>query len=262
MLIIGEKLNSSIPLVREAIHNKNTAFIQELAASQAKAGAQVLDVNTALENEVEDMEWVIRTVQEVVDIPICIDSTNPGAIKSGLRTVKGNAMINSISMESARLQEILPLVLESGFPVIALTMSDKGIPKTAEERLNIAEQLVNTLTIKNYSLDNIYIDPLVLPLAVESGNAAMFFKCLADIKQKLGVKTVSGLSNVSQSLPMRKVINRYFLSICMSCGMDAAILDPLDKKLMTAVVATELLTGSDRFARKYLKAFRAGEIEE
>lgn len=262
MLIIGEKLNSSIPRVREAIHNKNAAFIQDLAGTQVKAGAQVLDVNTALENEVEDMEWVIRNVQEVTDVPICIDSTNPEAIKRGLQTVQGQAMINSISMESTRLNEILPLVIDSGWPVIALTMSDNGIPKTAGDRLNIAEQLVNTLAKKNYSAEKVYIDPLVLPLAVDSGNAAMFFPCLVDIKQKLGVKTVSGLSNVSQSMPMRKIINRYFLSICMNCGMDAAILDPLDKKLMTAVATTELLSGNDRFAKKFLKAFRAGELED
>jgi cobalamin-dependent methionine synthase I len=262
MLIIGEKFNSSIPLVREAIHNKDTAFIQEMAIRQVKAGADVLDVNTALEDEVNDMEWVIRTIQEVVDVPICIDSTNPEAIKRGLQVVKGRAMINSITMERNKINEILPLVLESGCPVIGLTVNDNGIPKTAEERLEIAQQLVENLLKNNYNIENLYIDPLVLPLSVNSSNGEMFFKCISEIKQKIGVKTVSGLSNVSQSFPMRKVINRYFLSICMSFGMDAAILNPLDKKLMTAVITTELLIGKDRYGRRYLKAYRMGELED
>jgi cobalamin-dependent methionine synthase I len=262
MLIIGEKLNSSITSVREAIHNKDSAFIQDLVVNQVKSGAQVLDVNTALEDEVNDMEWVISAIQEVADVPICIDSTNPAAVERALKTVKGRAMINSITMEKSRIKGILPLVLESGCPVIALTMDDNGIPKTVEDRLNIARQLVDMLSKNNYNLDNVYIDPLVLPLSVSSSNAAMFFKCISEIKQKIGVKTVSGLSNVSQSLPLRKIINRYFLAISMSCGMDAAILNPLDKRLMTAVVATELLMDNDKYARKYLKAYRASSLEE
>jgi len=260
MIIIGEKLNSAIPRVREAIHNKDTDYIQALARRQVEAGADYLDVNTSMENEIADMEWIVRTVQEAVDVPLCIDSTDARAMAKGLETMQGVGIINSITLEKNRLDSILPLVLEYGLPVIALTTDDNGIPKTAEERLRLTEQLVNLLAKHNYNLDLLYIDPLVLPLAVNTNNALVFFQCLKDIKEVYKVKTVSGLSNVSHSMPARKIINRYFLAMCMNCGMDAAIMDPTDEKLATAVLAMNLLFGQDRFGRNYIKAHRAKKL--
>lgn len=265
MIVIGEKLNSSIPSVRQLIDDKNTAAVQDLALRQAAAGAHYLDVNTAQGEELPNMEWIVNTVQEVTDVPLCLDSTSGAAIKKGLDVVKGDkskVLINSISLEKRRLEEVLPLVLEYNCPVIGLTIDDNGIPKTAEERIRLTEQLVEILTKHNYDLANLYVDPLVLPLAVSHNNAAMFFQCVADIKRLFNVKTVSGLSNISYNMPRRKIINRYFLSICMAAGMEAAILDPLDRKIMTAVTATELLLGHDRFARNYLKAHRNDTIED
>jgi len=265
MLIIGEKLNSAIPSVRQIIKERNTAAVQDLALKQVEAGAEYLDLNTAQCNEVEDMEWLVRTVQEVTDVPLCIDSTSAAAIKKGLETVKGDksrVMINSISMEKNRIEGVLPLVLEYNCPVIGLTVDDNGIPKTAEERIKITDRLVEILSKNNYDLTHLYIDPLVLPLAVNHTNATMFFQCLADIKRLFNVKTVSGLSNISFNMPKRKIINRHFLTICMAFGMDAAILDPLDKKIMTAVTTTDLLMGNDRFGKNFLAAYRNGILED
>ncbi|MBZ4687091.1 MAG: 5-methyltetrahydrofolate--homocysteine methyltransferase [Clostridia bacterium] len=259
MLIIGEKLNSAIPSVRQLISDKDTAAVQDLAQRQVAAGADYLDLNTAQNNEVPDMEWLVNTVQEVTDVPLCIDSTSAAAIKKGLETVKGDkskVLVNSISLEKNRLEEVLPLILEYQCPVIGLTVDDSGIPKTAEERIRLAEQLVEILTKENYDLTKLYIDPLVLPVAVDHTNAKMFFQCITAIKEKFNVKTVSGLSNISYNMPKRKIINRYFLSICMAFGMDAAILDPLDGKIITAITTTELLMGKDRFGKNYLKAHR------
>ena len=263
MLIIGEKINSTIPSVREAMQKKDIAFVQDLARRQVEGGADFIDVNTAQgNNEVEDMDWVVKAVQEVVDVPLCIDTVNPEAAKKGLEVYRGKAMLNSISMEKSRLEGMLPLIKEHGCSVIALTMDDKGIPKTAEERIKIAGKIVNKLKQEEIDLEEVYIDPLVLPLAVNNDNAVTFFKCLADIKEKYEVKTVSGLSNVSHSLPKRKLVNRYFLTICMSHGMDAAIMDPLDRKLTSAVTATKLLLNKDRFSRNYLKAYRSDMLED
>jgi 5-methyltetrahydrofolate--homocysteine methyltransferase len=263
MLIIGEKLNSTIPEVQEAIRVKDKKYIQDLARKQVEAGAEMLDVNTAMvENEVDNMEWLVLTIQDVVNVPLCIDSTNPDAIRKALQVHQGKAMINSISLEKQRLDGILPLVLEYGCSVVALTMDEQGIPDTSEERIRIAEQLVEIAVKNNLTLDDVYIDPLVLPLAVNSRNAVTFFESLAEIKRRFKVQTISGLSNVSYSLPKRRLINRYFLAICMSLGLDAAILDPLDKKLMTAVVTTNLLLDRDPMCRKYLQAYRAGTLEE
>ena len=213
-------------------------------------------------NETADMEWLVRTIQEAVDIPLCIDSTDPGAMAAGLRASRGAGMINSITLEKKRLEGMLPLLLEYGFPVIALTSDDSGIPKTAEDRLRLTDQLVNTLARHNYDLDRLYVDPLVLPVAVDSGNPSVFFRCLREIKDTYKVKTVSGLSNVSHSMPARKIINRYFLALCLGCGMDAAIMDPLDDKLMTALFASDLLLGNDRFGRNFIKAHRAQRLME
>ncbi|MFZ5639492.1 MAG: dihydropteroate synthase [Bacillota bacterium] len=265
MIIIGEKLNSAIPSVRQLINDRDTAAIQELALKQAAAGAHYLDLNTAQGDELVNMEWLVNTVQEVTDAPLCIDSTSALAIKKGLETVKGDkskVLVNSISMEKNRLEEMLPLVLEHQCPVIGLTVDDNGIPKTAEERIRLTERLVEILSKNNYDLSKLYIDPLVLPLAVHHTNAAMFFECIKEIKRQFNVKTVSGLSNISFNMPQRKIVNRYFLSICMAFGMDAAILDPLDRKIMTAITATDLLLGYDRFGKNYLKAHRADILQD
>lgn len=265
MIIIGEKLNSAIPSVRQLIKDRDTAAIQDLARKQAAAGAHYLDLNTALEDELQNMEWLVNTVQEVADIPLCLDSTEAAVLKKGLDSVRGDkskVLVNSISMEKKRLEEMLPLILENNCPVIGLTLDDNGIPKTAEDRIRLTEQLVDILTKNNFDLSKLYIDPLVLPLAVSHNNAGMFFQCIGEIKRLFNVKTVSGLSNISYNSPKRKIINRYFLSICMAFGMEAAILDPLDKKIMTALTTTEFLLGQDRFGKKYLKAFRADLLED
>ena len=263
MLIIGEKLNSTIPSVRKAIENKDIEFVQDLALRQAEAGADFIDVNTAQgKNEVDDMEWLVRAVQEVVEIPLCVDTVDPNTAKKGLEIHRGKAMLNSICMEKKRLEGMLPLVKEYGCSLVALTMDDNGIPKTAEERIRITGQLVDMLEKEKINLDEVYIDPLVLPLSVNTENALVFFTCLQEIKKNYKVKTVSGLSNVSHSMPQRKLINRYFLAICMAHGMDAAIMNPLDRKLTSAVITTEVLLNKDRFNRNYLKAYRSDALED
>ncbi|QGP91138.1 5-methyltetrahydrofolate:corrinoid/iron-sulfur protein co-methyltransferase [Neomoorella glycerini] len=265
MLIIGEKLNSAIPNICQIINDKDAAAVKELALKQVEAGADYLDLNTAHCNEVDDMEWLVRTVQEVTDIPLCIDSTSAEAIKKGLDTVAGDkskVMINSVSLEKNRLEGMLPLIIEYQCPVIGLTADENGIPKTAEDRVRITERMIEILTKYNYDLNNLYIDPLVLPLAASHTNASIFFQSVAEIKRLFKVKTVSGLSNISYNMPKRKLINRYFLTISMAFGMDAAILDPLDKKIMTAVTTTNLLLGNDRFGKDFLMSYRKGKLED
>lgn len=264
MLIVGEKINSVIEPVREAIKARDSEFIRQLARKQVKAGAQFLDVNAAQAggNEAEHMVWLVQTIQEEVDVPLCIDSTDAEAIAAALKVHRGRAMVNSISMEKKRLNEILPVALEYNCSVVALTMDERGIPSTAEQRIAIAEELVNVAVSKNLSLDDLYIDPLVLPVGVNTNNALIFFESLKEIKRRFNAKTISGLSNLSFSLPKRRILNRHFLTICMSLGMDAAILDPLDKRLMTTVTVTDLLMGKDSMCRTYLKRFRAGELVE
>ncbi|MDD2235068.1 MAG: dihydropteroate synthase [Desulfitobacteriaceae bacterium] len=262
MLIIGEKLNSTILPVREAIKSRDTNYIQDLACKQVAAGAHILDVNTAmgLENEKEDMIWLVQTVQSAVDVPLCIDATEASVIEKALQVHQGRAMINSISLEEKRIKETLPLVVEYDCSVVALTTDDEGIPVSTEGRLKLAEQLVEIAVHNKISLDDFYIDPLVMPMAVNDQNALIFFNCLSEIKKRYKVRTISGLSNVSYSLPLRKLINRSFLTIGMSLGMDAAILDPLDCKLMSTLAANNILLNEDKMCQAYLKAYRSGAL--
>lgn len=262
MLIVGEKLNSVIEPVREAIQARNSAFILNLARKQVKAGAHFLDINAAQAagSEPEHMTWLVKTIQDEMDVPLCIDSTDPRSIAAALKVHRGKAMINSISMEKKRLEEILPLALDYGCSVVALTMDERGIPSTSEQRIAIAEELVNVALARNMDLQDLYIDPLVLPVGVNTNNAVVFFESLREIKRRFNLKTISGLSNLSFSLPKRRLLNRHFLTICMSLGMDAAILDPLDQKLMTTITVTDLLMGRDSMCRNYLKHYRAGQL--
>ncbi len=265
MILIGEKLNSAIPAVRQMIKERDARAIQGLALSQVASGVDYLDVSAAHGDEMSDMEWLVRTIQEVTDKPLCIDSTSRAVFSKAMSLIEGDrtrVMVNSISMEQNRLAEVLPIVLEHGCFVIGLTVDDSGIPKTADERIRIAERMVELLLRYGYDLNRLYIDPLVLPLAVNHTNARTFFRSICEIRHRLKVRIVSGLSNISYDMPKRRLINRYFLVMSMALGMDAAILDPLDPQMLTAIKTADLLLGNDPFGRHFIKALRSGKLSD
>jgi len=266
MIIVGEKINSSISKVGKAIEARDAKFIQDLAMRQAEAGACYLDVNagTRVFTEIQDIEWLINTVQEVVDIPLCIDSPNPEAIKAGIRLHKAEQppMINSITGEEERMHAILPLVAECGGSIIALTSDEKGMPETVEERLAIAERIYAVVEEYGITPERLFFDPLVFPLSTSTKSGLVFLDTVRGIKERWpAVKTISGLSNISFGLPKRKLINRVFLTMALCAGLDAAIMDPLDKQIMATVKAAEVLLDRDYFCANYLAAFRKGELE-
>lgn len=268
MLIVGEKLNSSIKRVAQAIEARDAATVQDLARRQAEAGAHYIDVNAAVRvgEELDDLSWLIENVQAAVDTPLCIDSPNPAAIARGLERVKASGskarpLVNSVTGEPDRLRDILPLVVEHNCPVVALTSDENGIPKTVEDRLRIAGKIVAEAEKHGVPRTDIYFDPLVLPLSTDTRNGAIFMEALTAIKAEYpGVKTISGLSNVSYGLPKRKIVNRAFLLMALHAGMDAAIMDPLDAELMALLLAGELVLGHDEYCMSYLKAYRAGRL--
>jgi len=268
VLIVGEKLNSSIKRVAEAIEARDVATIQDLARRQAEAGADYLDANAAIRvnEELDDLAWLIETIQAATDTPLCIDSPNPAAIARGLELVQASGrparpLINSITAEPGRLHGILPLAAQHHCPVVALTSDEQGIPTTVEDRLRIAGRIVAEAEKCGVPREDLYFDPLVLPVSTDVRNAVLFMDALAAIKAEYpGVKTISGLSNVSYGLPKRKLINRAFLVMAMHAGMDAAILDPLDTDLMALLRAGEMLLGHDEFCMNYLMAYRAGKL--
>ena len=263
MLIIGEKINTSLCGVEEAVKTRDKDFIQNLAKKQVDSGADVLDINvgTRIHSEVEDMKWMIGIVQEVVDVPLCVDSPRPEAVEVGLAECKGKAMVNSITAEKKRMEELLPLIERFGCKIIALTMDDRGIPEDIEQRYEITDKLVGVLTKVGISLSDIYIDPLVRPISTDSSSGLIVLKSIKKIMSSFEhVHTICGLSNISFGLPKRDVLNKSFLLLAMSMGLDSAILDPLDREMMAMIRAGEVLLGKDEYCLKYLTSFREGKF--
>ena len=265
MIIIGEKINSTLKAVRPAIENYDAEAIADLAKKQFEAGADYIDINAGIfvEDEPERLAWLAKTVQDAVDAPLTIDSPSAAAIKKALEVNRNpKVIINSITDEPKRFIEILPLIVEYKTGIIALCMDETGMPETVNERLKIAESLVSKLTKEGVPLGNIYIDPLVRPISTGDHYGNIAIETIREVKKEFPEAHIAcGLSNVSFSLPARKLINQAFLVAAIGAGMDGAIIDPLDKRLMSMVYASEALFGRDSYCMNYLKKFRAGELE-
>jgi 5-methyltetrahydrofolate--homocysteine methyltransferase len=268
MIIVGELINSSRKVVREAIAEQGKSAIQSLAKDQEAAGAHYIDVNAGTfdKKEEEYLKWLVENVLNAINIPCCIDSPNSHAINSALKVHQEKSvevpMVNSISLEKSRYEDLLSIVSGSDLKVVALCMSDAGMPESADDRLRIADKLINGLVKKNVVLDNIYVDPLVQSISVNPKFGQEFCKALDLIQNEFkGVHFMCGLSNISFGLPIRKFINRMFMSMAISHGLDGAILDPLDKKMMTNITTAEALSGKDEYCINFLQAYRAGNIK-
>jgi 5-methyltetrahydrofolate corrinoid/iron sulfur protein methyltransferase len=263
VIIIGEKLNGTLKKTAAAIAERDVAFVQDLAQRQVAAGANYIDVNagTPPEREPGDLIWLVQTVQAVTDTPLCLDSANPAALAAALDCVVRPPLINSISGEHKRIDGVLPLVPGRACGVIALLLDDGGIPKDVEGRLMVARRLLGRTRDAGIADNQVYVDPLAIAVATRQDGALMALetmRCLA--AEAPEVRFSIGLSNISFGLPVRKVVNRVFLTLALAAGLDAAILDPLDDALYSELLGAELLLGRDRFCRKYTGAFRAGRI--
>lgn len=265
MIIIGEKINSTLKSIRPAMESRDTAAIVDLAQRQVEAGASFIDVNAGMfyENELEILQWLIESIQEVVKAPFAIDSPNAKAILVGLKANKnGKPIINSITGEKERIKSVLPLVAEYKTGVIALCMDDRGMPETSKERVDIAHNLIDTLTREGVPLSDIYVDPMIRPIGTGSHYGIVALETMRTVKSEYpDVHIACGLSNISFGIPARKIMNQAFLVAAMTSGMDGAILDPLDKKLMTFLYATEALLGVDDFCMNFITKFREGMLE-
>ena len=262
MLVIGERINASRKTILQAIQERNIQFIQEEATKQVEAGAKMLDVNAGvrIQQEVDDIEWLVKTVQEKVDIPLCIDSPNPKAIESGLKLHKGKALVNSITLQKDRLEGILPLVKKYNSLLVALTMSATGMPETANERFGICKDIIEAVKKEGIPVESLYIDPLVQPISTNIKNCLITLDTIRTIKNAFPVKIIIGLSNISFGLPNRRLINRTFLTMALDNGLDAALIDPLDKDMMSTLRACEALLGQDEYCLNYLAAFRENKL--
>jgi len=265
MIIVGEKINSTLKSIRPAMENRDEQAIIDLAKKQHDAGASYIDLNAGMfhDTEVEVMEWLVKTVQSAVNVPLCIDTPNPEAIKRALMVNKNpKPMINSITAEKERFSSISPLLNEYKASVVALCMDDSGMPETADERVKIAHGLIDSLVKLGMKLDDIYIDPMIRPIGTGSHYGVVAIETIRKVKRDFPeVHIMCGLSNISFGLPARRSINQVFLVSAMNAGMDGAILDPLDKKLMTFLYACEAVLGLDEYCVNYLEKFREGSLE-
>lgn len=263
--VIGERLNSTRRAVAQAIAQRDADFVRREAQAQTDAGAHYLDVNAAagLTTEIEDLQWMIKTIQEVVSTPLCIDSPDAKAIAAGLEVATGEVMVNSITAEQERAHDILPMVRERKARVVGLTISEAGMPNTATERRDLALRILELGAEYDVTPDRVYIDALVRPIGTESGQGREFLRGLRAIRDASEqVHLVCGLSNISFGLPRRHLLNRIFLAMAMTEGLDAAIVDPRDQRLMATIYAGCALLGTDDFCMDYLSAHREGRLGE
>jgi cobalamin-dependent methionine synthase I len=267
MIVIGERINASNKTVGEAIARRDGDFIASLAKTQTESGADFIDVNAG-DGQYEGtqgkaaMQWLVDTVQAVTDKPLAIDSDNPEIIEAGLQAYRGEKMfINSVTAEPDKLKAIGPLAAERQAWLVALSMGTDGIPDNVEQRLKACEKIATQLSKMGVEMEQIFFDPLVLPISVDSRQGMVTLGTIQEIKSRYpGARTVVGLSNVSYGLPNRKLINRSFLLMAVHAGLDAAILDPLDGKMMSLVKIADMLTGKDVSCRAYMRAHRRGRI--
>lgn len=264
MIIIGEKINGTIPSVNEAIKNRDIEFIKNLAIKQSEAGADYIDIcaSTIPNLEYDTMCWLLDIVQDVTDKPLCIDSPDPELLVKIFPKVAIPGIINSISLEGNKCDILLPLLKENPeWKVIALCCDQDGIAENANAKVENAFRLIEKAEKYDISPERMHIDPLVLALSAVENAAIEFFKSIRRIKERYPtVKITAALSNISFGMPARKLINTNFLALCMAEGLDSVITDPLNKSVIETIYATEVILNKDHLCRKYNNAYRKGII--
>jgi len=260
MLIIGERINGMFNDIKQAIQDKNPAAVQEWARRQEEGGARALDLNVgpAVQDKVSAMEWLVEVTQEVSNLTLCLDSTNIKAIEAGLKKCKNPAIINSTNAEREKIEKLFPLAVEHSASLIALTMNKSGIPKDSDTRLAFAMELVAAADEFGLPMEDLFIDPLILPANVGQDHAPEVLKTLQQVKMLSdpAPRTVIGLSNVSQTCSNRPLLNRTFIAMAMACGLDAAIADACDEDLIETVAAAEILLNQTVYCDSFVKMFK------
>ncbi len=260
MIIIGEKINATRKSIAAALEARDESVIIQTAREQVQAGANYLDVNGGDPREgreVQNMEWLVEVIQANVEAPLAIDSANPDAIRTGLAKAKGKPMLNSISLESERLANMLPLVGQFDCMVVALLMSDEGTPCGVDDRLRNAETLIGKLVQAGRKIDEIVVDPCFMAVSTDPSNGRTVIDAIAAIhKQWPDVHIGGGCSNISFGLPKRKFVNFALLCQAIYHGMDAGLIDPCIPDIVPMILAAEAVAGKDDFCMNYVMAMR------
>lgn len=263
MIIVGENINASIPKVKSVIQQRKSRQLIDMAKNQENNGADYIDVNVGTgqgsqQDEIENMIWTVETLGEHINTPLCIDSADPAIIEAGLSVLNGSkGMINSTKAEESHLNDIMPLAARYDSAVVALAMDESGIPPTVDDRVSACRKIEKYGQKHGVPIENIFFDPLVLPISADSKQGMITLKTLAAIKSIFPeTRTIMGLSNISYGLPGRFAMNAAFLHIALYVGLEAVIVNPLEKTIMDAILTGEALVGKDRHFRRYSRAFR------
>lgn len=259
MIIIGEKLNGSIPSVAKAIADKDAELIKERARKQAEAGATFLDVCASVEEdvEVETLKWMINLVQEVTDTPICVDSPSAKSCVAAIPFCKRPGLVNSVSLEGDKIDTIFPVIADTDWECVALLCDNDGIPDSVERRMKVFHGIMDKAKEYGIAPSRLHIDPLVVTLSTDETALTVFADCCRQIKAEYPeIHITSGLSNISFGLPVRKNINQAFMVLAMNAGMDSAIVDPTNKNMIGMIYATDALLERDEYCLNYIGKFQ------
>ncbi len=256
--VMGERLNpTGRKSLKEALKNENIDYIIKLALEQINAGAEILNVNVGLPDidEKTVMPKVIREIQGIIDTPLQIDSSNIEALEQGLRYYNGRTIVNSVNGKEDSLEKILPIVKKYGSALVGLALDDKGIPETAEGRFEIAKKIVTRAQSYGIRKEDIFIDCLSLTVSAQQSEAMETIKAIKLVKEKLGVKTILGVSNISFGIPSRKHINNTYLNLALGAGLDLAIINPNEEGMVEAIDAFKVINNVDKGCIKYIDKY-------
>jgi 5-methyltetrahydrofolate--homocysteine methyltransferase len=263
-VLIGERINpTGKKLYTQELLEGKTAYIRREAMEQAQAGAHLLDVNVGAPgiDEPAALERAVFCVTTAVNQPLVLDSSSPKALEAGLKAADGKVLINSVNGERKSLRRILPLAKKYGAAVLGLTLDETGIPDTAEGRLAIARRIRNAARRLGIPDRDIIIDCLTLTVSAEQKRALETLRAIRLVKQKLGLATVLGVSNISFGLPQRPLISSTFFAMAMEAGLDAAIINPKDKAMMDAWRSAQVLLNRDPQASGYIAAYAGQQAD-
>ena len=245
MYVIGERINGMFQDVKTAIQTQDAEVIKNLAKDQMAAGASALDVNVgpAVSDAKGAMLWLVEAIREVTDAPVAIDTAKWDVMADVIPQVPGKKILNSSKADFEIASQYVGLAAENGAGLIGLTIDADGVPGNIDKRIELGAQLITIAMEGGIEMGDLFIDPIILPVNVAPKNPGHCMQAISQLKSFAdpAPHLVLGLSNVSQRCSNRSLINRTYLAMCISMGLDSAIMDPLDTELMDTGITAELL---------------------
>lgn len=262
-VLIGERINpSGNKRLAEALRKGNWEVVRNIALAQVKAGADIIDVNVSTHgvDEVALLPEAVQVLTNTVRVPLCIDSANPAALEAALKVYKGKALINSVTGEDHSLEKVLPLAREHKAAVIGLVQDNAGVPKDKEQRVSAAHKIVTQAEQNGIPREDIIIDCLVCAVGADTSSGPEVIKAISQVRAELGVNQTLGASNVSFGLPDRDLLNNAFIALCIGAGVTCLIADVARSR--SATLAVDLISGRDKYARRYIEAYRQRQLKQ